>query len=160
MAPYPSLSMVAPPMPSTCAMVRRTNNVGTTVVLKHCDMTTPVPLSELSFQWSHNDADIVPGGRFSINQHGWLTIWNVQDNDLGIYRVNISNAEGSAVHTVNLEMTHSKFVTVVTDYNYIICEMLLKDRMLCAYNYRDSIHNDHCHYCELRPSHAHHSMVD
>ena len=119
-----SLSMVAPPMPSTCAMVRRTTNVGTTVVLKHCDLTTPIPLSELSFQWSHNGADIMPGGKFSINQHGWLTIKNVQDNDLGIYRVNISNAEGSAVHTVNLEMTetivasvptHSKFVTVVTD---------------------------------------------
>ena len=90
-------------MPSTCAMVRKTTNVGTTVVLKHCDLTTPVPLSELSFQWSHNGADVVPGGKFSINQHGWLTIRNVQDNDLGIYRVNISNAKGSAVHTVNLE---------------------------------------------------------
>ena len=90
-------------MPSTCAMVRKTTNVGTTVVLKHCDLTTPVPLSELSFQWSHNGADVVQGGKFSINQHGWLTIKNVQDNDLGIYRVNISNAEGSAVHTVNLE---------------------------------------------------------
>ena len=94
----------APPMPSTCAMVRKTTNIGTTVVLKHCDLTTPVPLSELAFQWSKNGIDIVPEeGKFSINQHGWLTIRNVQSNDLGTYRVNISNDEGSAVHTVNLE---------------------------------------------------------
>ena len=90
-------------MPSTCAMVRKTTNVGTTVVLKHCDLTTPVPLSELAFQWSKNGIDIEPVGKFSINQHGWLTIRNVQNEDLGMYRVNISNGEGSAVHTVNLE---------------------------------------------------------
>ena len=84
-------------------MVRKTTNVGTTVVLKHCDLTTPVPLSELAFQWSKDGADISPGEKFSINQHGWLTIKNVQDSDLGTYRVNISNGEGSAVHTVNLE---------------------------------------------------------
>ena len=92
-------------MPSTCAMVRKTTNIGTTVVLKHCDLTTPVPLSELAFQWSKNGVDIVtvPEGRFSINQHGWLTIRNVQSDDLGTYRVNISNDEGSAVHPVNLE---------------------------------------------------------
>ena len=84
-------------------MVRKTTNVGTTVVLKNCDLTTPVPLSELTFQWSKDGADIVPGGKFTINQHGWLTIKNVQNADLGIYRVNISNGEGSALHTVNLE---------------------------------------------------------
>jgi hypothetical protein len=84
-------------------MVRKTTNVGTTVVLKHCDLTTPVPLHELSFQWSKNGEDIIPGEKFSINQHGWLTIRNVQIADLGMYMVNISNGEGSAVHTINLE---------------------------------------------------------
>ena len=98
-----SLFTTAPPMPSTCAMVRKTTNVGTTVVLKHCDLTTPVPLSELSFQWKKNNNDIITGGRFSINQRGWLTIENIQESDFGTYRVNISNDEGSAVHTVNLE---------------------------------------------------------
>jgi hypothetical protein len=88
-------------------MVRKTTNVGTTVVLKHCDLTTPVPLHELSFQWSKNGEDIIPGEKFSINQHGWLTIRNVQIADLGMYMVNISNGEGSAVHTINLERTET-----------------------------------------------------
>ena len=89
-------------MPSTCAMVRKITNIGTTVVLKHCDFTTPVPLSELSFQWCKDNVDIVSEGRFSINQHGWLTIVDVQVSDFGTYRVNISNDEGSAMHTVTL----------------------------------------------------------
>ena len=90
-------------MPNTCAMVRKTTNIGTTVVLKHCDLTTPVPLSELTFQWSKDSVDIVSGGQFTINHRGWLTIENVQESNFGTYRVNISNGEGSAVHTVNLE---------------------------------------------------------
>ena len=78
---------------------------GSTVVLKYCDLTTPVQLSELEFQWSMGgvDVDIESGGRFSVNHYGWLTIENVQDSDFGVYEVSISNGEGSAVHTLTLE---------------------------------------------------------
>ena len=76
---------------------------GSTVVLKYCDLTTPVQLSELKFQWSNGSVGIKFGGRLSVNHYGWLTIENVQDFDFGVYEVNISKGEDSAVHTVKLE---------------------------------------------------------
>ena len=87
--------------------MRKTPELGTTVVLKYCDMTSPVDLSDLSFQWRKVNSNGIPvnvqlGGKFSVNHNGWLTIENINDVDLGSYEVTISNQEGSAVHTVLL----------------------------------------------------------
>ena len=93
-------------MPSTCTVMGRTATNGTTIVLEHCQLTIHVPLSELTFQWSKNDVDImiVSGGQFSVNFQGSLVIKNVQKSDMGNYKVNISNDAGSAVHTVKLDV--------------------------------------------------------
>ena len=47
---------------------------------------------------------ITPDGRFSVNHKGFLTISNVQPSDSGLYRVNISNDQGSALHKVRLQV--------------------------------------------------------
>ena len=83
--------------------------VGNTVVLKYCDLTSAVELSDLSFQWKKVNANgelvnVPQGGRFSINHDGWLTIENLQASDLGEYQVTITSENGSAVHTVQLEL--------------------------------------------------------
>ena len=89
--------------------MRKTPELGTTVVLKYCDMTSPVDLSDLSFQWRKVNSNGIPvnvqlGGRYSVNHNGWLTIENVQAADLGEYRVTVSNEMGTAVHDVQLEL--------------------------------------------------------
>ena len=83
---------------------------GTTVVLKYCDLTLPVQLKELGFNWTKRSKDgevsaIRNRGRFSINLYGWLTIQNIGPFDSGEYQVNISNSQGSALHMIPLEVT-------------------------------------------------------
>ena len=90
-----------------CSEQAETRDEGQTVVLEHCELTSPVQLSELDFQWSVQNgngewANIRPGERFRVNHDGFLTIHNVQPSDTGLYRVNISNNKGSALHTVQL----------------------------------------------------------
>ena len=90
-----------------CTVVMKIPDVGTTVVLRYCDLTIPLAFSELEFQWSKDGVDITSVGRFSVNHRGSLTVRNIMESDLGSYRVNISNSEGSAVHTVKLEKVAS-----------------------------------------------------
>ena len=102
----------APPLPMECSHVRKITALGTTVVLKYCDLTSPVELSDLDFQWNkRNDGgelvDVELGERVSVNHNGWLTIKNVQQSDLGVYQVNISNEMGNAVHTVQLDLVQA-----------------------------------------------------
>jgi hypothetical protein len=79
-------------------------------VLEHCGFTSPVQLSELHFQWSVQNGNgewtrVTPGGQFSVNHDGLLTISDVQPSDSGLYRVHISNDQGSALHSVRLQVT-------------------------------------------------------
>ena len=79
-------------------------------MLEHCGFTSPVQLSDLHFQWSVQYGNgewemIIPNGRFSVNHKGFLTISNVQPSDSGLYRVDISNDWGSALHRVRLQVT-------------------------------------------------------
>ena len=53
--------------------------------------------------------DVEFGERVSVNHNGWLTIKNVQQSDLGVYQVNISNEMGNADHTVQLELVQALF---------------------------------------------------
>ena len=48
--------------------------------------------------------EIVPGGRFEVHHDGVLTITETQESDSGLYTVNISNAQGSALHMVQLQV--------------------------------------------------------
>ena len=98
------LPLIAPPEPTTCSESDETRNRGETVVLRPCEITSPVQLSELDFQWSKDGdpLELTPGQRFIINHNGFLTIENVLPSDSGLYQVNISNSQGSALHTVQL----------------------------------------------------------
>ena len=103
------LIIVAPPEPPECTEDDETRNEGYTVVLRHCGLTSPVQLLELCFQWSVQNGNgewemITPGRRFSVNHDGFLTISNIQPSDSGLYRVNISNDQGSALHRVRLQV--------------------------------------------------------
>lgn len=103
------ISYIGPPLPRTCSLVRKVPAFGNTVVVKYCDLTSALELSDLSFQWKKVDsngqlADVPLEGRFSVNHDGWLTIENLQTSDLGEYRVNILSEMGSALHTVQLEL--------------------------------------------------------
>ena len=107
------------PLPEECSHVRKITALGTTVVLKYCGLTSPVELSDLDFQWSkRNDGgelvDVEFGERVSVNHNGWLTIKNVQQSDLGVYQVNISNEMGNAVHTVQLELVQATTAQLTT----------------------------------------------
>jgi hypothetical protein len=106
-------SFIAPPLPPECSEEDETRNEGDTVVLEHCEITSPVQLSELNFQWSIQNGngewtEITPAmdgsGRFSVNHDGFLTISNVQPSDSGLYQVHISNDQGYALHTVRLQV--------------------------------------------------------
>ena len=105
--------LIAPPEPSTCSEQDETRSEGETIVLEYCPFTSPVQLSELDFQWSVQNGNgewvkikTRPDGRFRVNHNGFLTIHNVtvQPSDSGLYRVNISNSQGSALHTVRLQV--------------------------------------------------------
>jgi flagellar basal body rod protein FlgG len=111
--------IIAPLFPSHCTEEDETRNEGDTVVLEHCPFTSPVQLSELHFQWSVKNGNgewtrITPGGRFSVNHDGFLTISNVQLSDSGLYRINISNNQGNALHTVRLQVTRAKLTLTLT----------------------------------------------
>ena len=95
-----------------CSLLIKTTATGTTVVLKYCDLTSPVELSDLSFEWSKRNereefVDVSLGERISINHNGWLTIKDLESADLGVYRVNISNEMDYSIHTVQLELPAS-----------------------------------------------------
>ena len=87
-------------------MDTRTCKAGQTVVLEQCPFTSPVQPSELEFQWSRDGepVEIVPGGRFEVNHDGLLTITETREDDSGLYTVNISNTQGSALHMVQLQV--------------------------------------------------------
>ena len=102
--------IVAPPEPPECTEEDETRNEGDTVVLRRCELTSPVQLLELDFQWSVQNGNgewemITPDGRFRVNHDGFLTISNVRPSDSGLYQVNISNDQGSALHRVRLQVT-------------------------------------------------------
>ena len=103
---YTCIILVAPPEPTNCAEQDQARSEGTTVVLEHCEITSPVQLSDLDFQWNKDGEplDITPEGRYSINHNGFLTISNIRPSDSGLYHVNISNSQGSALHTVRLQV--------------------------------------------------------
>ena len=93
------------PLPSECTSVETIalKQTSTTVVLKSCDLTSPVQPSNLNYTWSRDGAPLdLTGTRFTVNQYGLLTIEDITHSDLGIYQVSISNAFGSAVHSIKL----------------------------------------------------------
>ena len=96
----------AMPLPSECTSVETialNQTTSTTVVLKSCDLTSPVQPSNLNYTWSKNGAPLdLNETRFTVNQFGLLTIENITWGDLGVYRVRISNAFGCALHTIKL----------------------------------------------------------
>ena len=78
-------------------------------MLEHCQITSPVQWSDLVYRWSKRSAhgelvEIRPGGQFAVNHDGFLTITDIQPSDSGLYLVNISNSQGSALHTVQLQV--------------------------------------------------------
>ena len=104
--------LVASPESSNCTEQNETRSEGETIVLEYCPFTSPVQLSELDFQWSVQNGNgewvkikTRSDGRFRKNHnYGFLTIHNVQPSDSGLYRVNISNSHGSALHIVRLQV--------------------------------------------------------
>ena len=98
--------VIAPPEPATCSEQDQTRNEGETIVLRPCKLASPVQLSELHLQWSKDGVPIQiwPGGRFTVNHDGLLIISSIQPFDSGLYQINISNSQGSALHTVRLEV--------------------------------------------------------
>ena len=79
-------------------------------MLSHCEITSPVELSDLQFQWSKmrengEMTEIEPDGmKYSLNHEGLLTIVKAQPSDSGMYQVNISNDLGYALHSFQLEV--------------------------------------------------------
>ena len=93
------------PLPSECTSVETITlkRTSTTVVLKSCDLTSPVQPSNLNYTWSKDGAPLdLNETRFTVNQFGLLTIENITEGDLGVYRVRISNPFGCALHTIKL----------------------------------------------------------
>ena len=111
------LHHAAPLLPANCEKDPQKRNEGATVVLRHCNITSPVQLSEFNFQWSKRKqngevVEIETGTvKYSINNEGSLTISNAQPSDSGLYQVNISNEQGSALHTVHLEVVDIPEIT-------------------------------------------------
>ena len=106
-------------MPAKCDEEPQKRNEGATVVLRPCDITSPVQLSDLNFQWSkrrqNGDLNEIAGmnSKYSINHEGLLTLSNARPSDSGLYQVNISNSQGSALHTVQLEVVGIQYTTEV-----------------------------------------------
>ena len=83
-------------------------------MLKYCELTSPVELSDLTFDWkrieTHNGSKLLVNvqlegqSRIYTNYNGWLIIENVERSDLGVYKVNVSNEIGYALDTVSLEL--------------------------------------------------------
>ena len=86
------------------------------MVLKYCDLTSPVELSDLSIEWNKRNergefVGVSLGERISINHNGWLTIKDLESADFRVYRVNISNEIGYSIQTVQLELPSSTIAT-------------------------------------------------
>ena len=81
---------------------------GSTIVLSHCDITSPVQLADLTYQWK-KDGEIIDleKTKYQVNHEGSLTINNAESADSGAYEVVISNDWGRAVHSVRLDITSS-----------------------------------------------------
>ena len=79
-------------------------------MLSHCNITSPVQFSDLQFQWSKMRENgemtkIQPDGmKYSLNHEGLLTVVKAQPSDSGMYQVNISNDQGYAVHSIQLQV--------------------------------------------------------
>lgn len=80
------------------------------LLLRPCEFTSPVQLSDLDFQWTKDGdpVETILGQRFMINHNGFLTISEVQTSDSGLYQVTISNSLDSAWHTVRLLVESSE----------------------------------------------------
>ena len=48
---------IAPPEPAICSELAEKRYIGETVVLEHCQITSPVQLSELVYRWSKRSAN-------------------------------------------------------------------------------------------------------
>ena len=90
-------------------------------MLRYCELTSPVQLSELNFQWSkrRQNGEVVEietagtNSKYSVNHEGLLTISKAELSDSGSYQVNISNDQGSALHIVQLEVVSIQYTTEV-----------------------------------------------
>ena len=88
-------------------------------MLRHCDLTSPVQLSDLNFQWSkrRRNGEVVEiesagtNSKYSVNHEGLLTISKAELSDSGLYQVNISSDQGSALHTVELKVVDVPEIT-------------------------------------------------
>jgi hypothetical protein len=104
-----------PPLPAICSQSMQTQDEGSTVVLGYCDLTSPVRPSELQFQWrvrKENEVlNITSEGRFDVSVDGLLTINDTLPSDSGLYQVTITNDQGSALHSVHLQVYSSQLLT-------------------------------------------------
>ena len=84
---------------------------GSKIVLSHCDITSPVQLADLTYEWRKNgeiiDLAADEETKYQVNHKGYLTINSAESADSGAYEVVISNDWGRAVHSVQLDITSS-----------------------------------------------------
>jgi hypothetical protein len=88
----------------------QTQDEGSTVVLGYCDLTSPVRPSELQFQWrvrkeNGEVLNIISEGRFDVSVDGLLIINDTLPSDSGLYQVTITNDQGSALHSIHLQVS-------------------------------------------------------
>ena len=85
---------------------------GSTIGLAHCDITSPVQLADLTFQW-RKDGEIIDLSKniettgtvkYYVAHTGYLYINNTAVSDSGTYEVDISNEWGSALHIIQLNV--------------------------------------------------------
>ena len=104
LSPFLPLPIAAAPLPTQCTLVDAIAlncTDSTTVILKSCDLTSPVLPFGVTYTWTKNGATLTES-RFEVSQYGQLAIKNATRSDLGVYQVTISNKIGNAVHTVKL----------------------------------------------------------
>ena len=99
----------APPLPATCSESMKSQDEGATIVLGYCELTSPVYPLELQFQWrvrkeNGQMVNITSEGRFEVSLYGLLTINGTLLSDSGLYQVTITNNQGSALHSVYLQV--------------------------------------------------------
>ena len=87
----------------------KSQDEGSTIVLGYCELTSPVRPSELQFRWrvrkeNGEVVNINSEGRFEVSVDGLLTINDTLPSDSGLYQVTITNNQGSALHSVHLQV--------------------------------------------------------
>ena len=109
-------------------------------MLRHCQITSPVQWLELVYHWSKRSVngelvEIRPDGRFAVNHAGFLIILDIRQSDSGLYRVNISNSQGSALHTVQLRVTRLSTLCMHAQNLMIIIYTASGDIIILCYSY-------------------------